>query len=171
MMGVVIMWLSNLFKRKEQKIPDKKITSISKVGLDLIKFFEGYRDEAYQCSAGIWTIGWGSTIVDQVRVKKGDTISKSKAQVALKSHLSNEVYPVIKSLVKVPLTQGQFDALCSFIYNLGAWAFEGSTLLRKLNAGDYNGVGKEFHKWVYADGRKLPGLITRRRKEAELFIG
>lgn len=142
---------------------------ISEEGLDLIKSSEGLMLQAYLCPAGVPTIGYGSTIVNNVRVKMGDGISKEGAEESLLDHLNHDIYPVIKANVKVALTQGQFDAICDFIYNIGSGAFVQSTLLKKLNAGDYVGAGGQFKRWVYAAGKKLKGLEIRRNKELLLF--
>jgi len=142
---------------------------IGEQGLKLIKKFEGLRLEAYVCPAGIWTIGYGSTFIFGRRVEPNDIITEEEAEAALLDHLECEVYPVLTALVHSELNQNQFDALCSFIYNLGKGAFEQSTLLRKLNRKDYAGAAREFKRWVYAGGKKLEGLITRRAAEAALF--
>lgn len=142
---------------------------ISQEGLDLIKSSEGLMLQSYLCPAGVATIGYGSTIVNNLRVKMGEGISKEGAEQALLEHLSHDIYPVIKTSVHVALTQGQFDAICDFIYNLGSGAFVQSTLLKKLNAGDYVGAGGQFKRWVYAAGKKLKGLEIRRNLELILF--
>jgi lysozyme len=142
---------------------------LSEAGFTLITKFEGLRLAAYVCPAGLWTVGYGSTIFNGRRVKPNDTITVEQAKAALYEHLENEVYPVITNTVKVPLNQNQFDALCSFIYNVGAGLFMQSTLLRKLNIHDYSGASREFKRWVYAAGKKLAGLITRRLGEEALF--
>lgn len=139
---------------------------ISQAGLDLIKKFEGLRLDAYQCSAGVWTIGHGHT----AKVRPGDRIDAQKAGEYLSNDVQGAESDVLR-LLKVSITQGQFDALVSFVFNLGSGALAKSTLLRKLNAGDYAGAGKEFHKWVFAGGRKLEGLVRRRQAEYELFMG
>lgn len=143
---------------------------ISDKGLALIKYFEGLRLKAYVCAGGLWTVGYGSTFIEGRRVKLDDVITESEAEKALQEHLEYEIYPVLVALVHVPLTQNQFDALCSFIYNLGKGAFESSTLLRKLNRHDYTGAAREFKRWVYAGGKKLEGLIRRRSAEEHLFL-
>ncbi len=97
-------------------------------------------------------------------------ISQAKADADLARNVAGIEIDVAR-LVKVPLTQGQFDALVSFAFNLGAAALAGSTLLRKLNAGDCAGAAAEFGKWVHADGTVLPGLVTRRARERALFEG
>ncbi len=138
----------------------------SQRGLDLIKSFEGLRLTAYRCPADIPTIGYGTT----AGVKMGDTITKERAEELLREDVKRfEGY--IDRLVKVPLTQGQWDALSSFVYNLGPGALEKSTLLRLLNAGDYSGAAAQFDRWVYASGKKLSGLVKRRAAERALFEG
>ncbi len=140
--------------------------NISKNGVDLIKQFEGLKLNAYKCPAGIWTIGWGHTGKD---VFKGLKINEKEAQIFLLNDLKiHSSY--IKKLTKVPLNQNQFDALVSFEYNIGYSAFKNSTLLKLLNQKKYNLAADEFDKWIYANKKKLNGLINRRKKEKELFL-
>ena len=136
---------------------------ISERGINLIKKFEGIRLEAYQDSVGVWTIGYGHT----EGVKKGDKISADQADALLMHDLAIFQRGVNRA-VNVPLTQGQFDALVSFAFNLGVGALQGSTLLRKLNAG--SDASGEFERWVYAGGGKLAGLVRRREAERALFV-
>jgi spore coat assembly protein SafA len=138
--------------------------ALSQNGLDLIKGFEGLRLSAYQDSAGVWTIGYGHT----GNVKPGDRITQAQAEGLLQKDTA-WAQQAVRDQVKVPLTQGQFDALTSFTFNLGAGALAKSTLLSKLNAGDYAGAQAEFGKWVHAGGQVLRGLVRRRAAEAELF--
>jgi len=138
--------------------------AISPRGLDLIKMHEGCRLEAYQDSVGIWTIGYGHTL----SIKQGDTCTQEQAEEWLKSDV-HTVENCIDKAVSVPLTQSEFDALCSFAFNLGCAALRNSTLLRKLNASDYDGAAAEFKKWDHAGGKQLAGLTKRRAAEAELF--
>lgn len=140
--------------------------ALSQNGLDLIKGFEGLRLSAYQDSAGVWTIGYGHT----GNVKPGDRITQAEAERLLQQDTA-WAQQAVRDQVKVPLTQGQFDALTSFTFNLGAGALEKSTLLKKLNAGDYAGAQAEFGKWVHAGGEVLQGLVRRRAAEADLFGG
>lgn len=138
---------------------------ISKKGLELIKQFEGLRLKAYKCPAGIWTIGYGHT----KGVYPGMTITEELAD----KFLVDDIWYFergVESLVAVPLTQGQFDALVSFAFNVGADGLGDSTLLKKLNSGDYAGAADEFPKWVYSRGKKLKGLVRRRAAERELFL-
>ncbi len=138
--------------------------SLSQKGLDLIKGFEGLRLNAYQDSGGVWTIGYGHT----GGVKPGDSISQAQAEQYLRQD-TGSAQQAVRNAVKVPLTQNQFDALVSFTYNLGAGALQKSTLLKKLNAGDYAGAQAEFGKFVHAGGQVLQGLVRRRGEEAALF--
>ena len=133
----------------------------------LICEYEGLRLSAYLCPAGVWTIGYGSTR----GVKKGMTITQAQADARLKADV--QVYAkAVNSMLRTGVTQGQFDALVSFAFNLGAGALEKSTLLRKINASDPSAV-HEFAKWNKAtvDGKMtvLPGLTRRRAAEARLF--
>ncbi|EQC0055627.1 lysozyme [Klebsiella oxytoca] len=139
-------------------------------GIALIKQFEGCKLTAYQDSVGIWTIGYGWTQpVDGKPIRAGMTIKQETAERLLKTGLVSYESDVSR-LVKVGLTQGQFDALASFTYNLGARSLSTSTLLRKLNAGDYTGAADEFLRWNKAGGKVLNGLTRRREAERALFL-
>lgn len=150
-----------------------KPMGISSVGLALIKMFEGLRLKAYLCSAGVPTIGYGHT----KGVRLGDTCSDAQADAWLQEDVQ-EAVAAVNRLVKVPVTQGQFDALVSFTFNLGAdedvddkaEGLGDSTLLKKLNAGDITGAAAEFGKWVKAGGVVVEGLVKRRQAERELFL-
>ena len=144
---------------------------ISDKGIALIKQFEGCKLTAYQDSVGVWTIGYGWTKpVDGKPIRAGMTIKQETAERLLKTGLVSYENDVSR-LVKVDLTQGQFDALVSFTYNLGARSLSTSTLLRKLNAGDYAGASDEFLRWNKAGGKVLNGLTRRREAERALFLG
>lgn len=135
----------------------------------LIQFFESCSLVAYQCPAKIWTIGWGATkYADGTKVKPGDKITQQQADELL-LHLLSEFETGVKKLVTVPLNENQYGALVSFAYNCGLANLKSSTLLKKLNESDYDAADKEFSKWVKAGGKELPGLVKRRKKEAELF--
>ncbi|EQB1503912.1 lysozyme [Enterobacter asburiae] len=143
---------------------------ISDKGIALIKQFEGCKLTAYQDSVGVWTIGYGWTKpVDGKPIRAGMTIKQETAERLLKTGLVSYENDVSR-LVKVDLTQGQFDALVSFTYNLGARSLSTSTLLRKLNAGDYAGASDEFLRWNKAGGKVLNGLTRRREAELALFL-
>lgn len=137
---------------------------LSPKGLELIKAHEGLRLRAYQDVVGVWTVGYGHTGT----AKPGMTITSEQADTLLRYDVE-QFENAVNNLVHVPLNQNQFDALVSFTFNLGRGALERSTLLRKLNAGDYQGAAKEYGKWVNAGGKPWPGLIRRRREERELF--
>lgn len=142
----------------------------SEKGVALIKSFEGLNLTAYKDSVGVWTIGYGWTQpVDGKPITKGMVIKPETAERLLKTGLVSYENDVSK-LVKVKLTQGQFDALVSFAYNLGTRALSTSTLLKKLNAGDYDGAADEFPRWNKAGGKELAGLTRRREAEFALFI-
>lgn len=143
---------------------------ISNNGIALIKQFEGCRLTAYQDSVGVWTIGYGWTQpVDGKPIRAGMTIKQDTAERLLKTGLVSYENDVTR-LVKVGLSQGQFDALVSFTYNLGARSLSTSTLLQKLNAGDYAGAADEFLRWNKAGGKVLKGLTRRREAERALFL-
>lgn len=137
----------------------------SQKGIDLIKDFEGFVSDAYLCPAGVWTIGYGHT----GDVEKGMSITQHQAEAVLTVDLER-FERAVNRLVDVHLTQGQFDALVSFTFNLGEGNLAKSTLLRKLNEGDYAGAAEEFPKWKRAGGRVLPGLVKRRAAEQRLFL-
>ncbi|KTH89462.1 muraminidase [Enterobacter cloacae subsp. cloacae] len=142
----------------------------SEKGIALIKQFEGCKLTAYQDSVGVLTIGYGWTQpVDGKPIRAGMTIKQETAERLLKTGLVSYESDVSR-LVKVSLTQGQFDALVSFTYNLGARSLSTSTLLRKLNAGDYAGAADEFLRWNKAGGKVLNGLTRRREAERALFL-
>ncbi|MWS09222.1 glycoside hydrolase family protein [Escherichia coli] len=139
-------------------------------GIALIKEFEGCKLTAYQDSVGVWTIGYGWTQpVDGKPIRAGMTIKQETAERLLKTGMVSYESDVSR-LVKVGLTQEQFDALVSFTYNLGARSLSTSTLLRKLNAGDYAGAADEFLRWNKAGGKVLNGLTRRREAERALFL-
>jgi len=139
---------------------------ISATGIELLKQFEGCRLTAYQDSVGVWTIGFGTT----AGVKEGQTISQVKAEEYLRFDLAIFEKAVTESL-KVPVNQNQFDALVSFTYNVGVSAFRSSTLLNLINEKtDKKVVAAEFSKWVKAGNQTLPGLVSRRKAESELFL-
>ncbi len=140
--------------------------NISKEGLSLIKKFEGCELEAYLCPAGVWTIGYGHT----KDVKEGDKINKEEADYLLQEEMI-EYESYINDFVEVPLNQNQFDALCSWVYNLGPTNLKNSTMLRVLNEEKYADVPQEIKRWNKAGGEVLDGLIKRREAEAKMFVG
>ena len=144
-----------------------EVKKVGEAGLALIKQFEGCRLEAYRCSAGRWTIGYGHTD----GVKKGMKITQQQAELIFQNDIvlfSKSVSNVIGS---VNLNQNQFDALISFAYNCGIGNLKKSTLLMRIkeNPNDER-IGYEFLRWTYSNGRYLAGLARRRKAEAELYF-
>lgn len=136
----------------------------SEDGLELIRRFEGLRLRAYQDSVGVWTIGYGHT----AHVAKGMECSEQQALDWLREDVRT-AERCVSSCVTAELTQGEFDALVSWTYNLGCGNLRNSTLLRKLNACDYDGAAAEFERWTKAGGVELAGLVARREAERERF--
>ncbi|MDE1161930.1 MAG: lysozyme [Acidobacteriaceae bacterium] len=137
---------------------------IGERGLALTKSFEGLRLKAYRDSAGVWTIGYGST----TNVRAGMVITQEEADDRLRSDMATAEHAVDIG-VRVPLDQNQYDALCDFAYNIGIGNFLHSTLRELLNAGKFADAALEFSKWTKAGGKVLPGLVSRRAAEAALF--
>ena len=136
----------------------------SENGFNLIKQFEGLRLEPYQDGGGVWTIGYGHT----GNAVNNPKISKRKAVELLHNDVA-WAEKAISKLVDVPLNQNQYDALVSFVYNIGETQFRNSTLLRVLNRGDYKGAAKQLLRWEYDNGRKVLGLSKRRKIEKVFF--
>lgn len=142
---------------------------LSDKGLQLVKDSEGFRSKAYQDTGGVWTVGYGTTRINGRPVTKFDTVDELYAVVLLKADVASAEESVTR-LVKVPLTQNQFDALVDFVYNLGEGQFSKSTLLKKLNLKDYVGAAEEFPKWVFDNGKVQLGLVKRRSLEKSIFL-
>lgn len=141
---------------------------INKKTEELIVSYEGERLTSYKDTGGIWTIGVGHTSDEKFKVKAGQTITKEFSRELLRHDLK-EAEHFVDTLVKVPINENQRGALVSFVFNLGGGAFKGSTLLRKLNAGNYNAVPTELMKWVNDGGVRLKGLVRRRAAEGALW--
>jgi len=140
-------------------------------GQELIKKYESLKLEAYHCSAGVCTIGWGSTsYTDGSPIKIGDKISLETAQELFEYHLKKSEDGVSGSLMK-SVSENQFAAMVSLCYNIGSTAFRKSTLAKLLNAcEDKELTAAEFYRWNQSGGRVLKGLVTRRADEATLFL-
>lgn len=134
-------------------------------GIGIIKEFEGKRNKAYLDAVGVPTICYGSTS----GVKLGQYKTDDECEILVNKEI-NKFGQEVATLIKVPVSQQQYDAVVSLAYNVGTTNLRKSTLLRKLNAGDYCGSAKEFNKWVYAGGKKLKGLERRRLAEQQMFI-
>ena len=138
----------------------------SESGLDLIRKYEGLQLAAFVCPGGKLTIGYGHTGAD---VTTGKKIDAEEANALLRKDVQR-FEKSVNELVMVPISQGMFDALISFSFNLGAGSLKSSTLLKKLNADDREGAADEFLKWNKAKGKVLAGLTARRESERELFL-
>ena len=160
----------------DQNITTYKIDADNKPvsqALNIIREFEGFREQAYIDTDGTPVIGYGLSKVDGRKIQLGDRISVAKADAALRKqvlHLQEQ----IKSMVKVELNSNQLSALSSFAFNVGINGVKRSTLLKKLNAGDYVGAANEFPRWnkAHVRGQLVPlaGLTRRREAEKQLFL-
>jgi lysozyme len=141
-------------------------------GIELIKKYEGFMSEPYNCPAGVPTIGYGATYYPNGNVVtlNDEPISKQYASELLADMLGS-YERAVNRYVTADITQNQFDALVSFAYNLGNGALKSSTLLKKVNANPCNeNITYQFNRWVKAGGRTLRGLVKRRAEEAELYF-
>ena len=147
------------------------VLNVSQNGIDLIKKYESLRLEAYQCTAGKWTVGYGHT----KDVEEGDVITEEQAEQFLRQDIKH-LEEIINKSVKVPLCQNQFDALASLVFNIGETNFRSSTLLKCLNRGYYDQTAKQFLLWNKIKDKKTriyinsPGLTRRRNEEMGLFL-
>lgn len=134
-------------------------------GIELIKSFEGYRGVAYKCPAGVWTVGYGTTL----GVKEGDTMSLSEATSRLVTELHGYEQGVSEACTLKP-TQSQFDALVCLAYNIGIAGFKKSTVVKRHNAGDFQAAANAFTLWNKVSGKPMAGLTRRRNAEASLYL-
>ena len=138
---------------------------VTEEGLNLIKRFEGFSHTIYTCPAGYPTIGYGHVVLAHEQDQFAAGVTQAEATELLRRDVRIAERAVLR-LISVPLTDGQFDALVSFAFNLGAGALQRSTLRRKVNRGEHEGVPEELMKWVWAAGKRLAGLVRRRGAEA-----
>lgn len=130
----------------------------------LIRHFEGCHLRAYVCPAGVWTIGWGST---GAGIGPGVIWTQSQANARLEQDAARFVSSV--DALSPGLDDRRLCALADFAYNLGVGAYRGSTLRRRVDAGDWQGAREQLARWVWGGGRRLPGLVRRRAAEAALL--
>ncbi len=160
-------------KRREFDAKLAEPIGISNDGVELIASFEGFVDHPYNDPAGHATIGFGHLIhlgpVTNADRRKWGIITRAEGKRLLLQDLA-KYEQAVRKLVKVPLSQSEFDALVSFTFNVGPNALASSTLLRKLNAGNKRGAADEFLRWNKAGGKVLPGLTRRREAERRLFV-
>ncbi len=135
-------------------------------GIELIKQLEGFKSEPYVCSGGYLTIGYGHKLLPSDRFNK---ITEERADIILRKDLLRAERSVLKCIDN-PLSDDQFSALVSFAFNVGGAALQRSSLRQKINYGLYKEAAKEFSKWVYAGGKKITGLVRRRKIEQQLFM-
>lgn len=138
---------------------------ISTQVIELIKHFEGFRSKVYLCPAGYKTIGYGHVLLEKDKFQEVNSI---EAEELLLQDLNKAAISVINN-ISIMLTQGQFDALVSFTFNLGGAALQRSVLRQKINRQEHQEVAKEFMRWVYAGGVILAGLVKRRALEVEMY--
>lgn len=141
---------------------------ITQDGLDLIKRFEGFSPTIYICPAGYPTIGYGHLVRDHEQDRYQQGITEQEAEDLLRRDVQVAERAVLR-LIDVPLTDGQYDALVSFTFNLGAGALQRSTLRGKVNRAEHDQVPLQLKRWVWAGGRRLQGLVRRRAAEALFY--
>jgi lysozyme len=141
------------------------VRHVTEAGLNLIKRFEGFSSTICICPAGYPTIGYGHVVLTHEQKQFAEGITQTDATELLRKDAGIAERTVLR-LISVPLTDGQFDALVFFTFNLGAGALQHSTLRRKDNRGEHEAVPTEWMKWVWAAGKRLRGLVQRRHAEA-----
>ena len=133
----------------------------------LIKKFEGCKLVAYLCPANVWTVGWGATGPD---VKAGVRWSQEEADARLKKDAVVYWLASVKLSPRLAYSETKHSAIADFCYNLGVGRYKASTLKKRVDEGDWEGAVEELEKWVWGGGRKLPGLVARRKAEGELLM-
>lgn len=142
---------------------------ITAIGLALIQHFEGFCPTIYLCPSDVPTIGYGHVVQAEERPRFLGGITEAEALALLRRDVEEAERSVLR-LISVPLTDGQFDALVSFTYNVGSGALQRSTLRQKINRGESQDAPRELQRWVWGRGRKLPGLVRRRQSESFRFV-
>lgn len=150
------------------------VRAVSPDALQLTKTSEGWRPRLYNDAAGYCTIGYGHLVarrrcngLEPIELRNGLTLGQG--ETLLRGDLSSAQYTVLTA-VTLPMSDGQFGALVDFVFNVGSANFRKSTLLRVVNDGQLDLVEGQFKRWVLADGKKWPGLVTRRHREVDLFF-
>ena len=143
---------------------------LSQNGVNFIKSHEALRLKAYQDSKGVWTIGWGHT----KNVHPGDVITREQAEQFIRDDLAWVERVLNADLVSGRdnpiVTQNEYDALCSLVFNIGSQAYLDSTVRRKIKQGDKMGAAHAFGMWIYSNHKIAPGLVTRRNAERKMFL-
>lgn len=158
-MPILVMTALGIFTMSRRK------RKVNEIGIELIRELEGLNLEAYEDGKG-WSIGYGHYLGEE---KTLDSITLIQAENFLRRDIS-WAEDAVWTLVDVPLTSNQFNALVSFVYNIGRTQFAKSTMLKKLNSGDIKGAEKEFKRWNKSGGEVLAGLVKRRELELEVFV-
>jgi len=182
LLGITGLIIALAFTKTGQKIVTTAAQSITSLGINLVKYLEGaIRDNdnnhvIYKDEAGYWTIGYGHKVIatdpyyPNTNIK---TISETEAVNLLANDMEKAANSV-RNYVTVPLSEGQFNSIVSFVFNIGIAAFVNSTILKKLNSGDYNGASNELDRWIYVtkDGQKIVSdiLVSRREQEKTVFL-
>lgn len=145
--------------------------NITQRGIDFIKSWEGFREHAYQDSAGIWSIGYGTVLYENLKpVKRGDKITQAQATILFAIQLK-KYEKAVNDIVTSMIHENQFDALVSFAYNVGIASLKRSTLLKKVNANPNDpNISTEFRKWNRAAGKFVQGLSNRRIAESQIYF-
>jgi GH24 family phage-related lysozyme (muramidase) len=159
----VVLQNTNKLKRAAEFVASNACT-------ELIKRFEGLRLSSYQDSIGKWTIGYGTTAINDQPVVEGMTITKLQAEQYLLSDLNTKFAPTVQRNTRALISQSMFDALCCFTYNVGGGNFNKSSILKDLNASKYLDAAAGFMQWTKAGGVELAGLVKRRSAEKDLFL-
>lgn len=153
-------------------MPDQSIRpQLLMEGIDLIKAFESFKPNAYYDKGGVLTIGYGTTKYDKPDLTEKSTIDQATADSMLPQSVDKNYGQKVLDIIKVPINDQQYSALASFAYNVGPTAFQNSTMLKKLNLGDYESASKEFARWNKVKGKEEKGLTDRRAAEKALFEG
>ncbi|WP_436872293.1 lysozyme [Acinetobacter haemolyticus] len=161
---------ASLINFKLDTIAVTGLRDISEKGYEIIREFEGFRSTAYRDTGGVWTIGFGTIrYPNGVKVKQGDTCTREQAEQWLKNDCK-WVDACLDKHVKVNLSQNQFDALASFVYNIGETAFVKSTMLSLINQNNLTASANQFDRWIFDNGKRIQGLVNRREKEKSLFL-
>ena len=163
----------NRSQTRDIKPPSKPQLKPASEAIALIKEFEGFESQAYVDTDGTPVIGYGLSKIGSKKVQMGDRISPKEADTALNAHLQ-EIYRELEQTVEVNLSDRQLGALASISFNVGINSIKNSTLVEKINAGDFAGAANEFLRWDKANMRgqlvRLPGLTRRRQAERQLFL-
>ena len=142
----------------------------NEAGIDLIKHYESLRRQSYLCPANVWTIGYGATrLWDNEPVPPYTTITEQQADDLLRRDLI-DTEDFVSRLVRVPLTENQFSATVSLVFNIGAGNFQRSQIRQRINRKDYDGAASIWWQWRRGGGRILPGLVKRRESERQLWM-